>query len=90
MAGQPDAIQPITFAGVPAPETALAQPREETLPAALDYRLVIEQDRTTGTYIYKTVDRRTGALIHQTPRDDLLKLRHDPSYQPGAVVTASA
>ncbi len=50
-----------------------------------DLRLVIEQDEDTGFFIYKTVDRRTGETLQVLPREDVLKLKHDATYGPGAV-----
>lgn len=50
-----------------------------------DLRLVIEQDEDSGTFIYKTVDRRTGETLQVLPREDVLKLKHAADYDPGAV-----
>lgn len=38
-------------------------------------RLHISRDETTGDYIYRTVDRDTGEMIKQWPREDMLRLR---------------
>lgn len=56
----------------------------------LDPRLVIEQDKPTGTFVYKTVDRVTGDLLYQYPDEGMLRLRDDPGYVSGAVVSKSA
>jgi flagellar protein FlaG len=53
-----------------------------------DLRLVIEEDGTAGTYVYKTVDPRTGKVVAQLPREELLRLRESSGYAPGAVVDA--
>ncbi|CAN5464647.1 flagellar protein FlaG [soil metagenome] len=50
-----------------------------------DLRLVIEEDSKTGTYIYKTVDRRTGDILQQFPRDDVLRFKQAEHYDPGEV-----
>ncbi len=50
-----------------------------------DLRLVIEQDAKTGTYIYKTVDRRTGDILQQFPREDVLRFKQAEHYGPGEV-----
>ena len=55
-----------------------------------DYRLVIEQDRDTGSYIYKTLDRSTGEVVAQFPREEVLKLRDHPAYQAGQVIVTKA
>jgi flagellar protein FlaG len=52
--------------------------------------LVIEEDKASGSYVYKTVDRRTGKVIQQLPRDELLKLREALTYEAGDVVRAKA
>jgi flagellar protein FlaG len=46
---------------------------------------VIEQDEDTGSFIYKTVDRRTGETLQILPREEVLKLKHATAYDPGAV-----
>ena len=53
-----------------------------------DLRLVIEEDKTSGSYVYKTVDSRTGQVVAQIPREEVLRLREAPAYEPGAVVNA--
>ncbi|CAN5142632.1 flagellar protein FlaG [soil metagenome] len=50
-----------------------------------DLRLVIEEDAKTGTYIYKTVDRRTGDILQQFPREDVLRFKQAEHYDPGEV-----
>jgi len=56
----------------------------------VDLRLVIEEDKASGTYIYKTIDRRTGEVVQQLPRDQVLKLRDALAYEAGAVVRTKA
>ena len=51
-----------------------------------DYRLVIDEDPVTGTFIYKSIDRATGKVVHQAPREELLRLRDNPAYVAGAVL----
>src|SRR5258708_27569126 len=55
-----------------------------------DLRLVIEEDKAAGSYVYKTVDVRTGKVIQQLPRDEVLKLREALDYEAGDVVRAKA
>jgi flagellar protein FlaG len=50
-----------------------------------DLRLVIEEDPTSGTYVYKTVDRRTGDVLQQFPREDVLRFKQAEHYDPGEV-----
>jgi flagellar protein FlaG len=70
-----------------------AEPRDTPSPAqntAEDYRLVIERDEGTGSYIYKTLDRSTGEVINQFPREEVLRLRDHPAYFAGQVIVTKA
>jgi flagellar protein FlaG len=53
-----------------------------------DLRLVIEEDQVSGTFIYKTLDRRTGEVVKQLPREEVVRLRDTPEYEPGDVIDA--
>jgi flagellar protein FlaG len=55
-----------------------------------DLRLVIEEDQESGSFIYKTIDRRTGEVVLQLPRTEVLRMREDRSYSAGSVIRASA
>jgi flagellar protein FlaG len=55
-----------------------------------DLRLIIEQDSASGQYVYKTVDRRTGDVVQQLPRDEILEMQTRDAYIAGAVVQAKA
>jgi hypothetical protein len=57
---------------------------------ATDIRLIIEDDKAGGGFIYTTLDRRTGAVIRQLPRDRLLELSEAPDYAAGALIKARA
>ena len=48
------------------------------------YRLTIEEG--PGGFIYKTLDRVTGEVIRQLPREDVVKMRHSPAYGPGELI----
>ena|SRR5579872_5783823 len=54
----------------------------------VDLRLVIEEDKAAGSYVYKTVDSRTGKVISQVPREEVLRMREASSYAPGSVVNS--
>ncbi|HEY1752446.1 MAG TPA: hypothetical protein VGG29_14395 [Caulobacteraceae bacterium] len=58
--------------------------RSEANPS--DLRLVIEDDKAAGSYVYVTINPVTGKVVSQIPREQLLKLREDPNYKPGSVV----
>ena len=66
---------------------AQAAPQELAQP---DLRLVIEEDGSSGRFIYKTLDRRTGEIVHQYPREDVLKLGEGDGYKAGRIISATA
>jgi len=56
----------------------------------VDLRLVIEEDKASGSYVYKTVNRLTGEVLMQFPRDAVLKMHERLDYQAGAVIRTKA
>lgn len=54
------------------------------------YRLVIEQEADAGVYVYKTLDRVTGEVVSQLPREEVVRMRQDPSYAAGTVISTRA
>ncbi|MDQ8027670.1 MAG: hypothetical protein REJ23_03015 [Brevundimonas sp.] len=57
---------------------------------AARYRLVIEEGPRTGSFIYKTMDRVTGEIVKQFPREQVIELMRDPGYSAGAVIDTRA
>lgn len=57
---------------------------------AADLRLVIEEGPVNGSYVYKTVDRRTGEVLQQLPREDVLRMRETDDYMAGDVFKTEA
>jgi flagellar protein FlaG len=82
-----------TFGQKPAPS-----PRPATDAAAApapsqdqaDMRLVIEEDKASGLYVYKTVNRLTGEVVQQLPREQVLQLKDQIDYEAGSVVRTKA
>jgi flagellar protein FlaG len=70
--------------------TQSAQQPPPTGPEPADLRLVIEDDHAAGCFVYKTVDWRTGAVVSQIPRDQILKMREDQAYLSGDVIKTEA
>ncbi len=64
---------------------AQEKPAAAAGPQPGDLRLVIEQDPVSGSYVYKTVDRRTGDVLQQFPREDVLRFKQAEHYDPGEV-----
>ncbi len=57
---------------------------------AARYRLVIEEGPNVGSFIYKTMDRVTGEVVRQFPREQLVKLMEASSYSAGSVIDTKA
>jgi flagellar protein FlaG len=55
-----------------------------------DLRLVIEGGETLGSFVYKTIDARTGQVVRQMPREELLGLGERADYHAGDVINARA
>lgn len=68
----------------PLPEPVVQMP----LGVDPDMRLVIEEQGET--FVYKTVDRRTGEVLQQFPREDIVKMREEPAYVVGHVISTQA
>ena len=74
----------------PRPDTGNTADRVAQSQDPVDVRLVIEEDKASGSYVYKTVNRLTGEVIQQLPRDQILKLRDQVAYEAGDVVRTKA
>lgn len=74
----------------PAPDIRAAANRGAQSPDPVDMRLVIEEDKASNSYVYKTINRLTGEVIQQLPREDVLQLREQLDYEAGDVVRAKA
>ncbi len=85
----PSSVAPFTVPGQPAGGRDVSAPKEAPAvadgPQPGDLRLVIEQDPDSGSYVYKTVDRRTGDVLQQFPRDEVLRFKQAEHYDPGEV-----
>ena len=49
-------------------------------------KLQIERDKTTGTFIYRSIDADTGQVIKQWPSEQLLALREYLTQMEGMLV----
>ena len=63
----------------------VAGPQEE-----VNLRLVIEEDLAAQSYVYKTINSRTGEVVQQYPRDEVLRMREDSNYHAGGVIRTKA
>ena len=69
----------------PAKQSSLSDPSDQS-----QYRLVIEEDQASGAFVYKTLDRSTGEVVLQFPREEVLKLKEHANYKAGAVIRTTA
>jgi flagellar protein FlaG len=91
IAAVPQAPDPgLNRAKVSEPSAKVSTPPVATGPDPVDLRLVIEEDQASGSYVYKTVNRVTGEVLQQFPRDDILKLHAQPNYSAGTVIDTEA
>ena len=74
-------------ASPPVGPNATNQPPETPRQNA-DLRLIIEEDQASGTFVYKTLDRRTGEIVKQFPREQVMRLKDTVGYAPGDVIDA--
>lgn len=54
------------------------------------YRLVIEEGPQKGVFIYKTMDRITGEVIRQLPREEVVRMMDQARYRSGSVIDTQA
>ena len=54
------------------------------------YRLVIEEGPQAGSFIYKTMDRITGEVIRQFPREQVIRMMQSRTYGAGSVIDTFA
>jgi flagellar protein FlaG len=81
----------------PTPDMATTQKPVTPAPAPViepppsvdpDLRLVIEEQGET--FVYKTVDRRTGEVVQQLPREEVVRMREAEAYAVGDVISTQA
>jgi flagellar protein FlaG len=81
------ATQPVDIASAKKPAPPVPETSVEPPPAPeADLRLVIEE--RNGTFVYKTIDRRTGEVVLQLPREDVVRMREEEGYSAGDVISA--
>jgi flagellar protein FlaG len=61
---------------------------EDVPPSPAELRLVIDFDETANTFVYKSIDRVTGEVVSQLPREDVLRLTSHNSYRPGRLINS--
>jgi flagellar protein FlaG len=79
-------VQPAQAPAPASPGTSQAPAPPPQTGADADLRLVIEDDKAAGSYVYVTINSVTGKVVSQIPREQLLKMREDPGYKPGSII----
>jgi len=54
------------------------------------YRLIIEEGPRSGAFIYKTLDRITGEVVRQFPREQVIELMQAQDYRAGRLINTTA
>jgi len=65
-------------------QEAVAKLIKKSLPP--NSKLQIEQDKSSGTFIYRSIDPDTGEVISQWPSEKLLELRDFLTHMEGVLV----
>jgi uncharacterized FlaG/YvyC family protein len=84
------AIPPVPAATKPSPSKpqaskAVASSSSQDSSEA-QQRLVISEGATTGVYVYTILDRATGAVLVQIPREEVVRIAARPDYTAGQVL----
>jgi len=74
------------------PASAPAPEAEAEHPVAPDagQRLVIREDEETGALVYTVIDRASGQVVAQTPREEVARMSQRADYTAGALISARA
>jgi len=73
-----------------AADNAAADPESADLLDPADLRLIIEDDQSDGSLVYKTVDGRTGAVVRKLPREQVLRMSEAQTYVAGQLIKTRA
>jgi flagellar protein FlaG len=76
-------------AATPGDEPSVTKASSEVEQAA-QYRLVIEEGPTIGSFIYKTMDSATGEIVRQFPREQVIRMAEARKYDAGSVIDTTA
>ena len=55
-----------------------------------DLRLIIDEVGSPGEYLYTVIDQRTGKILSQLQRKELIRLKEQPDYIAGALFNGKA
>jgi flagellar protein FlaG len=60
--------------------------RDQGPPPEYTLRLTIDKDPKTGDWVYKAIDRYTGEVVRQMPRQGLLDMKQSVQYEAGSFI----
>lgn len=84
------AMPPVAAATKPSPSkpTVLKMSTPSSSQEASDaqQRLIISEGATTGVYVYTILDRATGEVMVQIPREEVVRIAARPDYTAGQVL----
>jgi flagellar protein FlaG len=87
---------PASGSGPPAPAKTAAPAAASTpsqasgASAASSQRLVIKEGDQAGVLIYTVLDRQSGEIVVQIPREMVIKLGARPDYSAGQIISTEA
>ncbi len=64
----------------------LSHDHDSSPPPEYKLRLTIDKDKRTGDWVYKAIDRYTGEVVRQLPRQELLDMRQSSNYKAGSII----
>jgi flagellar protein FlaG len=82
--------EPAAEAKDSADHSDLASNHQSQSPLEYQLRLTVDKDPKTGDWVYKAIDRYTGKVIRQLPRQEVLDMRSSSSYKAGSVINTEA
>jgi len=74
-------------ATAPKPAPASSSASASTPSNESSQRLVISEGAETGVYVYTILDRTTGQVLVQIPREEVVRISSRPGYAAGQVIS---
>lgn len=79
-------VQPVTAAGSAGSGFNDDSPIAQEAERVARYRLVIEEGPQAGVFIYKLLDRVSGEVVKQMPREEVVRMMEEGRYRAGSVI----
>jgi hypothetical protein len=88
--GQGGADPSTAPASTPATNTQYSTTQDPAAPSKPTTRLFIDQDKSTGVFVYRIVDSTTGNVLVEIPSEQIENLKDADDYAAGALISTSA